>query len=169
MRLSPRVVTLGAVVAVTSMTASSALAAAPRLLPAKQERVTIAPGQAPGVRHALGERAPAVARRAVTAPVDGFVTARLAGPARSDWDLAVVDKATGQVLNGSAQLGSTEIATTAVRKGQALLIQSCHRTGADTTVTQSVQFTKATVSSTRRSSSSGSRSAPTSIARRSRR
>ena len=76
-----------------------------------------------------------LAAQRVTAPADGFVTARLAGPASSDWDLAVVDSKTGNVLNGSAELGSTEIATTAVRKGQKLIIQSCRRKGSARTVT----------------------------------
>ena len=55
----------------------------------------------------------------------------------------MVDSKTGHVLNGSAELGSTEIATTAVRRGQKLIIQSCLRKGSARTVNQSVQFTKA--------------------------
>jgi hypothetical protein len=43
-------------------------------------------------------------------------------------------------LNGSAEARLDEIATTAVPKGQKLLIQSCRRTGSARTVTQSVQF-----------------------------
>jgi hypothetical protein len=142
MRLSPRVVTVGLLLLVTSVTTSSASAAGPVLLPAKQERITIATAQ----RHACATRSltgSTIARHAVTAPADGVVTARLAGPATSDWDLAIVDKATGNVLNGSAELGSNEIASTEVSKGEQLIIQSCRRTGSDKTVTQSVQFTKA--------------------------
>jgi hypothetical protein len=144
MRLTSRAVTLGVLLLVASLTTSSAHAASPVLLSAKQERVSIATAkrQACATRSLTGAT---VGRKGVTAPADGFVTARLAGPASSDWDLAIVDKATGDVLNGSAELGSTELATTAVRKGQQLLIQSCRRTGSDTTVTQSVQFTKAAV------------------------
>jgi hypothetical protein len=128
------------------MSASSAFAAGPILLPAKQAQVSIAKAkrQACATRSVTGS---AVSRRAVTSPVDGFVTARLAGPASSDWDLAIIDKATGRVLNGSAQLGAREVATTAVRKGQAVLIQTCRRTGSVTSVTQRVQFTKAATAS----------------------
>ena len=142
MRLTPRAVPLGVVLLVTSVTASSAYAASPVLLPATKAKVSVAGAQrvACATRSLTGG---AVSRRTVTAPADGSVTARLAGPASSDWDLAVVDSKTGNVLNGSAELGSTEIATTAVRRGQKLIIQSCLRKGSARTVRQSVQFTKA--------------------------
>ena len=142
MRLTPRAVPLGVVLLVTSVTASSAYAASPVLLPATKTKVSVAGAQrvSCATRSLTGG---AVSRRTVTAPADGSVTARLAGPASSDWDLAVVDSKTGNVLNGSAELGSTEIATTAVRRGQKLIIQSCLRKGSARTVSQSVQFTKA--------------------------
>lgn len=144
MRLTPRAVPLGVVLLVTSVTASSAYAASPVVLPATKADVSVAGAQsvACATRSLTGG---AVSRRNVTAPADGSVTARLAGPASSDWDLAVVDRATGHVLNGSAELGSTEIATTTVRKGQGLIIQACLRKGSARTVTQSVQFTKAQI------------------------
>src|SRR5215210_8073734 len=84
-----------------------------------------------------------IARRAITAPADGFVTARLAGPATTDWDLGIVDRATGHVLNGSAGPGSTEIATAAVRAGQALVLQSCRLRGPARAVARTVRFTRA--------------------------
>ena len=142
MRLTSRALTVGVLLLVASLTTSSALAASPVLLPAKQEQVSIASAkrQACATRSLAGAT---VGRKGVTAPADGFVTARLSGAASSDWDLAVVDKATGNVLNGSAGLGSNEIASTAVRNGQQLVIQSCRRSGSATTVTQSVQFTRA--------------------------
>jgi murein tripeptide amidase MpaA len=131
---------------VTCVTPASAVAATPVLLPAKLARVTVdVTKRLPCATRSL--TGATVSRRSVTAPVDGFVTARLAGPSSSDWDLGIVDKATGHVLNGSAQAGSTEIATTAVSKGEVLLIQTCRRTGSDRSVTESVQFTKATVPS----------------------
>jgi hypothetical protein len=141
MRLTPRAVPLGVALLVTSVTASSAYAASPVLLPATKANVSVAGAQrvACATRSLTGG---AVSRRTVTAPADGSVTARLAGPASSDWDLAVVDRATGHVLNGSAELGSTEIATTAVEKGQRLVIQACLRKGSARSVTQSVQFTR---------------------------
>jgi murein tripeptide amidase MpaA len=142
MRLTPRAVPLGVVLLVTSVTASSAYAASPVVLPATKANVKVAGAQriACATRSLTGV---SVSRRTVTAPADGSVTARLAGPSSSDWDLAVVDRATGHVLNGSAELGSNEIATTAVREGQQLIIQSCLRKGSARTVSQSVQFTKA--------------------------
>src|SRR5215210_6394411 len=70
----------------------------------------------------------AIARRAITAPADGFVTARLAGPATTDWDLGIVDRATA-----------------AVRAGQALVLQSCRIRGRARTVERTVRFTRAPV------------------------
>ena len=146
MRLTRRAASFGAVFLVSSLTASSASAAAPVVLPAKSSEVSVAGAkrQACATRSLTGST---VSRRAVTAPADGSITARLSGPASSDWDLAVVDKASGLVLDGSAQLGSNEISNAIVRKGQQLVIQSCRRSGTDQTVTESVQFTKSALGS----------------------
>jgi murein tripeptide amidase MpaA len=142
MRLTPRAVPLGVVLLVTSVTASSASAASPVLLPATKTAISVAGAKrlTCATRSVTGST---VSRRSVTAPANGSVTARLAGPSSSDWDLAVVDRATDHVLNGSAELGSTEIATTRVIKGQKLIIQACLRTGSTRTISQRVQFTKA--------------------------
>ena len=72
-----------------------------------------------------------VDRRAYTAPSDGFISVRTAGPAGSDWDVAVVDRSTGRVLNGAAGVGASEIVTAIVRSGQELAVQTCRRTGVD--------------------------------------
>jgi hypothetical protein len=70
-------------------------------------------------------------RQRYVAPADGFLTARLSGGSNSsDWDLAVVDAKSGKALDGSAGTTSYEIATAAVRKGQALWLQGCRHAGA---------------------------------------
>ena len=70
-------------------------------------------------------------RQRYVAPADGFLTARLSGGSdSSDWDLAVVDAKSGKALDGSAGTTSYEIATAAVRKGQALWLQGCRHAGA---------------------------------------
>src|SRR5918999_3635161 len=66
-----------------------ALGAAPAIAGAQTLRVTI-PGterQDCVTRPVAGS---GVSRPSVTAPADGFVSARLDGPPRSDWDLALI-------------------------------------------------------------------------------
>lgn len=82
-----------------------------------------------------------VVTRRWTATDEGVVTARLQGYGRSDWDLALVDSATGAVLAGSAAFGSNEVATALVRRGQALSVQACRRFGPDADVPLSISFT----------------------------
>src|SRR4051794_15464005 len=53
--------------------------------------------------------APGVARVSYTVPALGYVTARLNGPAGSDWDLGVFDHATGRSLGGSANWDASEV------------------------------------------------------------
>ena len=56
---------------------------------------------------------------------------RTAGPAGSDWDVAVVDRTAGQVLNGGAGSGASEVVTAIVRAGQDLVVQTCRRSGVE--------------------------------------
>ncbi|MDQ3768082.1 MAG: M14 family metallopeptidase [Actinomycetota bacterium] len=76
----------------------------------------------------LGDVAGVVTRK-LTAPSLGMVNARLSG-GKGDWDLAVFDAATGDVVAGSSHAGSREVATGFVTEGQALLVQACAREGA---------------------------------------
>ncbi len=70
---------------------------------------------------------------------------RTSGSSTSDWDLGIADRTTGHLLNGSASMTSTEVATTTVRKGQKLAVQVCRRSGTSEGVSVSTQFTKATL------------------------
>ncbi len=71
---------------------------------------------------------PGVARRSVTAPAPGWVTARLDGAA-GDWDLAVYDTATGDRVASSAFFGNDEVASGFVAGGERLAVQACRRSG----------------------------------------
>lgn len=106
----------------------------------------------PATKHALSaatakrrdcaRRAPAGARGVDTAtyraPMDGYVTVRLASKRSSDWDLAVYDKARGSYIGSSAAFGSSEVVQEWVRSGQQLVIQGCRRSGGARTASASV-------------------------------
>ena len=84
-----------------------------------------------------------IARQRYVAAADGYLTTRLRGGSeQSDWDLAIVDAKTGNVLNGSAGTDSYELATAAVLKGQRLWLQACRHTGAAGSVALSADLTK---------------------------
>lgn len=82
-----------------------------------------------------------VVRHRYRAASQGVLTARLAGPERSDWDLAIVDARTNKALTGSASNDSQEIAYWAVAKGRRLAVQACRHSGGSS-VKLSLQFTK---------------------------
>lgn len=85
---------------------------------------------------------PGVDRRDVTSTVDGLVQARLrpSDGQEGDWDLAVFDKATGNVVAASAALRSRELAESFVAKGQELIVQGCRYGGPGRTVVLGVDF-----------------------------
>src|SRR4051812_719868 len=72
---------------------------------------------------------PGVSTTAFTAPSLSQVTAHLAGPAGSDWDLAIVDHASGRALAGSASWDSAEVVQAFARPGQRLDLQACRISG----------------------------------------
>lgn len=90
----------------------------------------------------LSSHAQGVDRREVTATVDGVVQARLRpqGGSEGDWDLAVYDKATGNVVAASAALRSRELAESFVKKDQRLVVQGCHYAGPGREVVLGIDF-----------------------------
>jgi hypothetical protein len=106
----------------------------------------------PAVKHSLSAAgakrqscAPRAARGArgvdtatYRAPIDGYVTVRLASKRASDWDLALYDRATGAYLGSSSAFGSSEVVQEWVASGQKLVIQACRRSGRARTATASV-------------------------------
>jgi zinc carboxypeptidase len=81
---------------------------------------------------------PGVTRLSYTVPTLGYVTARLNGPAGSDWDLGVFDHATGRNLGGSADWDASELVQTFARAGQRLDVQACRVSGPASSVPVSV-------------------------------
>jgi hypothetical protein len=83
-----------------------------------------------------------VDQREVTSTVDGVVQARLRPQdgAEGDWDLAVFDKTSGNVVAASAALRSRELAESFVKKDQQLVIQGCRYDGPGRQVTLGVDF-----------------------------
>jgi Zinc carboxypeptidase len=73
-----------------------------------------------------------VAQQRVAMPVASTVTARLTA-ASGDWDLALVDAASGRLVAGSAYRGSTEVASGFAGQGSTLIVQACRLTGSTST------------------------------------
>jgi hypothetical protein len=132
-------------VTVTALAASAApaLGAASRVVRTQSVDVAIADTKRQDcvTREATGK---GVARRVLTAPADGFVSARLDGPRDADWDLALI--AGGKVLNGGAGLSADELADSRIRRGRRLTLQVCRRDGAGTRATIRVRWVKADLS-----------------------
>ena len=85
-----------------------------------------------------------MARETVTAPADGFVSARLDGPRDADWDLALI--AGGDVLNAGASPGADELADSRISRGQQVTLQVCRRTGGGSRGTIRIQWVKSDLS-----------------------
>ena len=101
MRFSPpRVVILGAVTAFAAVGSDAAAAKAPKPLPAKSAAVRVA-------RRSCVRPAPSTVDRSRCRNVTQVARARHdrrphQGRAKADWDMAIVDRTAGRVLNGSA-------------------------------------------------------------------
>jgi hypothetical protein len=134
------VVATAAVAAGISLPAGAATAADDPVatLPAVKHKLSAAGAK----RRDCAPRAPKSARGVDTAtyraPIDGYVTVRLASKRASDWDLALYDKATGSYLDASSAFGSREVVQQWVKSGQRLVIQACRRSGSARTATASV-------------------------------
>jgi Zinc carboxypeptidase len=74
----------------------------------------------------------------VTMPSAGSVTARLTA-AGGDWDVAVFEADTGQVVAGSGYRGSDEVATGLAIAGERLVVQSCRVSGSVSSASLSVE------------------------------
>ena len=72
------------------------------------------------------------AQESVTMPSAGTVTARLTA-AGGDWDLAVFEADSGQVVAGSAYRGSRELASGYAVAGERLVVQACRLSGGAST------------------------------------
>ncbi|HUR73226.1 MAG TPA: M14 family zinc carboxypeptidase [Sporichthya sp.] len=79
--------------------------------------------------------------RELVAEATGTVRARLAGD--GDWDLAVYDATTGEVVAGSAGSRTNELADGFVTQGQRLTVQACRYAGSARTATLSLEVVEA--------------------------
>lgn len=127
MRVTFRGLSLGAFAALAAAS-PAASAAAPRPLPATTYTASVSTleRQFCATESVTGR---GMHRRSITSPVTGVLGVRTNGPTSADWDLGIIDKATGKALSGSAQTAADEYATALVRKGQRLVLQTCRRDG----------------------------------------
>ena len=127
MRVNFRGLTLGAfAVLATAVPAASAAGAQPLPAKAYKASVSVEKRQFCATRSVTGQ---GVDRRTIVAPVNGVLGVRTNGAASADWDLGIIDAATGKALSGSAQTAADEYATALVRKGQRLVLQLCRQDG----------------------------------------
>ena len=109
---------------------ATAGAAAPRALPPVEKDLVAAKAVKRTCATRLrGSQARGIDVAAWTAPMSGFVNVRMSGARRSDWDLAVFDRASGRRMGSSQAFQSTELVQTWVASGQQLTLQGCRRSG----------------------------------------
>ena len=80
------------------------------------------------------------AQRTVVMPTAGAVAARLTAP-EGDWDVALFEADTGQVVAGSAYRGSRELASGYAVAGERLVVQACRLSGGASSAGLSVEST----------------------------
>jgi Zinc carboxypeptidase len=125
---------IGAAVALVVLFAAATPASAAGLL-----SHTVSAASAVDKSCTSGERSgTGVARRSVTMPAGGEVTARLTA-ASGDWDLAIVDPSDGRVVAGSAYSGASEVASGFAAVGNNLVVQACRRSGGSSSAQLSVE------------------------------
>jgi hypothetical protein len=107
-----------------------AASAAPSIteLPSRTTALTVARA-ADAVCTDRVRRGASIARLPYRAAKEGFVTFRLQGGRRSDWDAALLD-ARGGKLAASAGSTADEVVSAWVRAGQRVVLQACRREGA---------------------------------------
>lgn len=88
------------------------------------------------------------AQAAAAMPAAGAVSARLSG-AGGDWDLAVFDAATGDVIAGSAYAGANELASGFAVAGTRMVVQACRLSGSAERARLDLDFTAIDTSAAR--------------------
>jgi hypothetical protein len=128
-----------ATLAAVSIVPTAASAAVVRTLPTVK-RTLAADATAKRDCFAKVARGHAVDATTYKARMSGYVTVRLAGSDRGDWDLALFDKRTGRQIASSAGYGSHEVAQTWIGSGDKLLVQGCRRKGNQRRVRATIGF-----------------------------
>ncbi|HYI35353.1 MAG TPA: M14 family zinc carboxypeptidase [Thermoleophilaceae bacterium] len=127
----------GTAVAVAALAAGTGQAQAGTLLASKATASKAQPQNC--IKRPL-PAGPGVVRRSAEAPGVGFVTATLKA-ARGDWDLAVFDARTRELVAGSANFGADERAQGFSTGPQSLIVQACRRSGSARTARIAVSST----------------------------
>ena len=115
---------------------STAAAASPTILPAVT-RTLSATAAAPRTCDHAPQAGRGLATTTYTAPMSGYVTARLRA-ASGDWDLLLRDGASGRRVAASQGFRSSEVAGAWVRAGDRLVAEGCRRTGRSARATVSL-------------------------------
>src|SRR3954447_18791546 len=122
-----------------ALTAASA-AAQPTALPTATRTLTAASAVKRTCANASDRAARGIAISQYTAPMSGYLTARLAGVASSDWDLVAVDRASGRRLASSEAFRSNEVVQTWTTAGQKIDLLACRRSGSARTARLSLSM-----------------------------
>src|SRR3954468_11009640 len=104
-------------------------AAQPTALPTATRTLTAATAVKRTCANTADHAARGVAISRYTAPMSGYLTARLSAPASSDWDLVAVDRASGRRLASSEAFRSNEVVQTWTTAGQGIDLLACRRSG----------------------------------------
>lgn len=122
---------------------TSASAAAPVALPVVHRTLTADQAVKRSCFNIPAKARPGVAVARYTSPMSGYVTARLTGSARSDWDLLVIDRASGVRMGASQGFWSNEVVQQWTSAGQDIAFVACHRTGPARSVKLAISFVDA--------------------------
>jgi hypothetical protein len=136
----PAIAALAALLAVVAGATAEVDAPSANYLTPVTRKITI--GATTGASCIERRRAPGSAGAGVTrwtAPVDGYVQARLNGDARNDWDLALFDAASGRRVDASRAWGANEVTQAWVRRGQRLDVQACRLRGSSAVQTLTIR------------------------------
>src|SRR2546423_2156056 len=106
---------------------ATAAAATPTILPPVARTLSAAAG-APRACDTAPRAGRGVDSATYTAPMSGYVTARLRA-ASGDWDLLLRDGASGRRMNASQSFRSNEVAGAWVHAGDRLIAEGCRRSG----------------------------------------
>ncbi len=122
-----------AAVLLAALTSASAAMAQPAALPTVTRTLTADSAVKRTCASTADRAARGVAISSYTAPISGYLTARLAAASTSDWDLVAIDAASGRRLATSEAFRSNEVVQTWAIAGQKIDLLACRRRGADRT------------------------------------
>src|SRR3954462_2104237 len=121
---------ISVLLALSALAVTAAPAAAlPTTLPTATRTLSAASAVKRTCANAADRAARGVAISSYTAPMAGYLPARLNAPATSDWDLVAIDRASGKRLASSEAFRSNEVVQTWTTAGQKIDLVACRRSG----------------------------------------